>query len=154
MKSSIILPVILVLLLAACHKDKFETKPSIRIKTYNTKLISPNGSLVVTLECTDKEGDVQDSLTIIKTRQNIRVVPTIRDVLRYKFPTFPKNTTTELVATLDYQAILSAINPPSIPGSNPPQKESDTLQLGFIVRDNAGNTSDTITSDRIIVTRQ
>jgi hypothetical protein len=154
MKSSVILSFLFLLLLAACHKDKFETKPSIRIKTYNTKLVSPNGSLIVTLECTDKEGDVQDSLTIIKTRQNIRVVPTVRDILRYKFPTFPKNTTTEITTTLDYQSILSAINPPNIPGSNPPQKESDTLQLGFVVRDNAGNTSDTITSDRIIVIRQ
>ena len=145
----------MVLILTACHKDKFQTKPSLSIKSYNTKVVSaPNGSLIVTLECTDKEGDVQDSLTIIKTRQNIRVVPTIRDILRYKFPGFPKNTRTEIQATLDYQTILSAINPPNIPGSNPPQKAPDTLLLQFVVRDNAGNTSDTITSDRIIVIRQ
>jgi hypothetical protein len=143
----------LAVIAVACGKDKFQTKPTISIKSINTDLVPANGTFVVTLECTDKEGDVQDSVLIIKKRLNKRVVATIRDTIRYKFPSFPKSSRTFVEATLDYQTIISAITPPNIPGSNPVQKERDTLLLRFMVRDNAGNTSDTISSKQIIVIR-
>ena len=145
---------IFIIIAVACNKDKFLTKPTIKIKSLNTEFVPLNGSLIITLECTDKEGDVQDSVIIIKRRLNRRVVPTLRDTLRYKFPDFPNTPRTEVKATLDYQTILSAINPPIIPGSSPPQKELDTLILKMAVRDRAGHISDTITSKQIIVFRQ
>ncbi|HMK24720.1 MAG TPA: hypothetical protein VK483_01730 [Chitinophagaceae bacterium] len=145
---------IFIIIAVACNKDKFQTKPTIKIKSLNTEYIPLNGSLIIRLECTDKEGDVQDSVIIIKRRLNRRVVPTLRDTLRYKFPDFPNAPRTEVIATLDYQTILSAISPPIIPGSNPPQKELDTLILKMAVRDRAGHVSDTITSNQIIVFRQ
>ena len=138
----------------ACNKDKFLTKPTIKIKSLNTEFVPLNGNLIITLECTDKEGDVQDSVIIIKKRLNRRVVPTLRDTLRYKFPVFPNTPRTEVVATLIYSDIYSAENPPNIPGTNPPQKELDTLILKLAVRDRAGHTSDTITTNRVIVYRQ
>jgi len=144
----------LTVLITACDKDKFQTIPSLSIKSYSRKVVPPNGNIVITLEATDKEGDVQDSVIIIKLRMNQRVVATIRDTIRYKFPAFPKTDRILIQANLDYQTILSAINPPNIPGSNPPQREADTLLLKFAVRDNAGHTSDTVLSDQIIVIRQ
>ncbi len=143
-----------VVIVVACNKDKFQTKPTISIKSLNTEFIPLNGSLIITLECTDKEGDVQDSVIIIKRRLNRRVVTTLRDTIRYRFPVFPNSPRTEVIATLDYQTILSAQSPPNIPGSSPPQKERDTLILKLAVRDKAGHTSDTITSKQIIVFRQ
>src|SRR6185436_18995132 len=145
---------IFIIIAVACNKDKFQTKPTIKIKSLNTEYIPLNGGLIIRLECTDKEGDVQDSVIIIKRRLNRRVVPTLRDTIRYKFPDFPNTPRTEVIATLDYQTILSAQNPPNIPGSNPPQKELDTLILKMAVRDRAGHISDTITSNQIIVFRQ
>jgi hypothetical protein len=142
-----------VVIVVACNKDKFLTKPTIKIKSLNTEFVPLNGSLIITLECTDKEGDVQDSVIIIKRRLNKKVVPTLRDTLRYKFPVFPNSPRTEVIATLDYQTILSASSPPFIPGSNPPQRELDTLILKLAVRDKAGHISDTITTKQIIVFR-
>lgn len=153
MKRYFFLLTVILIVAVACNKDKFQTKPTLSIKSINTDVVPFNGTFVVNLECTDKEGDVQDSLIIIKRRLNQRVVATIRDTLRYKFPVFPTNTRTEIQATLDYQSILSALNPPNIPGSNPVTKERDTLILRFAVRDIAGNTSDTIESRQIIVIR-
>ncbi len=153
MKRLLFLFSIILIIAVACNKDKFQTKPRLEIKSYNTTLVPFNGTFVVNLRCFDKEGDVQDSLIIIKNRLNKRVVTTIRDTLRYKFPVFPKNSTTEIEATLDFQSILSALNPPNIPGSNPLTKELDTLILKFAVKDNAGNVSDTIQSREIYVTR-
>lgn len=143
-----------VALLFSCKKDRFQTKPTITVKEINTNFIPLNGKFIITLDCTDREGDVQDSVIIIKQRMNRRKVTTIRDTLRYKFPTFPTSTRTIVQATLDYQSILSALSPPFIPNSNPPQREPDTLRLRLAVRDKAGNTSDTITSPTIFVFRQ
>ena len=151
MKFSLLAAIALVVIVVSCGKDKFQTKPTISIKSVNTDLVPANGTFVVTLECTDKEGDVQDSVIIIKRRLNKKVVPTVRDTIRYKFPVFPKTSRTFVEATLDYQTILSAITPPTIPGSNPVQKERDTLLLRFAVRDNAGNTSDTISKQIIVI---
>lgn len=154
MKLSLFVLSAIIVVTIACNKDKFQTKPTISVKSINGNFIPLNGTFVITLECTDKEGDVQDSVIIIKKRLNRRVVATIRDTLRYKFPVFPSNTKTQVQATLDYQSILSAFNPPTIPGSSPPQKEVDTLILRMAVRDNAGHTSDTINSPTIYVFRQ
>lgn len=154
MKLSLFVIVALVVIAVACSKDKFLTKPTITVKSINGNAVPLNGTFVITLECTDKEGDVQDSVIIIKQRLNKRVVATIRDTLRYKFPVFPKNTKIQVQATLGYQDIISAINPPFIPGSSPAQRERDTLILRMAVRDNAGNTSDTIDSPTIYVFRQ
>lgn len=153
MKFSVIIAAVLVFTFIACNKDKFQTKPTISIKSINTEVVPLNGTFIITLECTDKEGDVEDSLILIKKRLNRRVVATVRDTLRFKIPTFPANSRTEIQAVLDYQNILSALNPPNIPGSNPLQKELDTLVLRLAVRDKAGNTSDTVESRQIYVIR-
>ena len=154
MKYSLVMLTVLVAIAVACNKDKFQTKPTISIKSLNGDYIPLNGSLVIKLECTDKEGDVQDSVIVIKRRLNKRVVTTLRDTIRYKFPVFPKTPKTEVDVTLDYQTLLSALNPPVIPGSSPPQREPDTLFLRLAVRDLAGNTSDTVDTRTIIVFRQ
>ena len=153
MKISLIVVTALTVIAVACGKDKFQTKPTITIKSINTEVVPANGTFVVNLECTDKEGDVQDSVIIIKNRLNKRIVPTIRDTIRFKFPSFPKSGRTFAEVTLSYQNIISAITPPNIPGSSPLQKERDTLVLKFVVRDNGGNTSDTISSKVIQVIR-
>jgi len=153
MKFRMIIAAVLVFTFIACNKDKFQTKPTISIKSINTEIVPLNGTFIITLECTDKEGDVEDSLILIKRRLNKRVVTTVRDTLRFKIPTFPANSRTEIQAVLDYQNILSALNPPNIPGSNPLQRELDTLVLRMAVRDKAGNTSDTVESRQIFVIR-
>jgi hypothetical protein len=146
---------LVIIIAVACNKDKFQTKPTIKFKELNATSIPFNGSFIFTLEATDKEGDVQDSVIIIKKRLNKRVAArTLRDTLRFRFPEFPKSQRTLIQATLDYTSLISAETPPFIPNSNPLQKEPDTLQFRLAVRDKAGNTSDTIESPVIYVFRQ
>ena len=154
MKFSLVLLALVSVIIFACNKDKFQTKPTISMRSMGSDFVPLNGELRFTLDVTDKEGDVQDSVIIIKRRLNKRVVPTLRDTLRYTFPEFPKTQRTQVQVTLDYQTILSAINPPTIPGSNPPQREPDTLVLRLAVRDKGGNTSDTLETPTIYVYRQ
>lgn len=154
MRISLSLLLFLFVVAMACNKDKFQTKPTITIKSMSGDYVPLNGSLQVTLECTDKEGDVQDSIIVIKNRLNKRVVATIRDTLKFKFPEFPTKTRTDIILTFDYQTIISAQSPPFIPGSVPAQRELDTLVLRMAVKDNGGHVSDTITSSQIRVFRQ
>lgn len=149
----VLLVLLCVCIFTTCSKNKFTTKPQLKIKSVNTDVVPLNGSITFRIEFTDKEGDPKDSLIVVKQRLNKRVVPTIRDVLSYIPPTFPDSKKGEFDLTLDYQTILSAISPPTIPGSNPPQKEADTLVVKFVSRDSKGNKSDTVSSGQIIVIR-
>ncbi|MGE5106900.1 MAG: hypothetical protein ACM3H8_05120 [Sphingobacteriales bacterium] len=153
MKTKVLLILLVIVSVLACKKDKLATVPKIKITNLNTTEVGLNGTLRVTMEFADKEGDVTDSIFVKKIRLNQRVVPTIRDSFRLKMPDFPANSRGEITLNLDYQAILSAITPPTIPGSIPPMKEPDTLIIKFALRDNAKNISDTVTTAQIAVIR-
>ncbi|MBI2729331.1 MAG: hypothetical protein HYX40_01010 [Sphingobacteriales bacterium] len=153
MKTKVLLIILVVAAVVACKKDKLDTVPKIKVKSLNTTEVPVNGTLRVTLEFADKEGDLQDTIFVKKIRLNKNAVPTIRDSFPLQMPDFPANTRGEITLDLNYQAILSAINPPTIPGSNPPQKEPDTLILKFSIRDLAKHLSDTATSSQLRVIR-
>ena len=143
-----------ILLLVACDKDKFQTKPQIKLVSVSTEVVPINGGLSVVLEFTDKEGDVSDTLYITKQRLNARTTTTIRDTLEYAIPEFPKTTQGEFELNLSYQnELISAETPPRIPGSEPPQYEPDTLNIKFLVKDRANNKSDSVIVSNIVVLR-
>lgn len=145
---------LIALVVAACDKDKFQTKPQIRIISSSTEVVPVSGTLQVVLEYTDKEGDVHDTLFITKQRLNRRVVPTLRDTLRFPIPEFPDRQSGQFELNLGYSNhLISATTPPRIPGSSPSRNEPDTLNLKFLVRDAEGNKSDSVILSNIIVIR-
>lgn len=153
MKKLLIVGFVLVVLFA-CNKDKYQTKPQISLKSVGAKVVPVNGVLNVVLSYTDKEGDISDSMYIRKIRLNKTVVATLRDSLRYKIPDFPNYDKGEIDLALQYQNhLISASNPPPIPGSNPSVPQPDTLLLKFWIRDKAGNVSDTVTTEQIVIIR-
>jgi hypothetical protein len=152
-KGSIFLITALCLVIVACSKDKFQTRPSLTLKSKSGDVVPVNGGMVFEFDYTDKEGDVSDTLFMRKVRLNRRVVPTLRDSLRYKVPTAPEKTQGEIELRLDYATLISAQNPPTIPGSNPVRREPDTLQFRFVLKDKANNKSDTLVIGPIVVIR-
>ncbi len=153
MKKLLIAGFVLVALLA-CNKDKYQTKPQISLRSIGGKVVPVNGVLNVVLNYTDKEGDISDSMFIKKIRLNKTVVATLRDSLRYKIPDFPNYDKGQIDLALQYQNhLISASNPPPIPGSNPSVPQPDTLVLKFWIRDKAGHVSDTVTTDQIVIIR-
>lgn len=144
----------LLFLLVACGKGKFETKPQLKLKSQSTDVVPIQGNLRLVFEYTDKEGDVSDTLLFKKERINLRKVATIRDAVFLKVPDFPKTSKGEFIVTFDYENYLkSAIEAPRVPGSDPAKYESDTLNLKFVLKDKAGNKSDTVRIDNLIVLR-
>ncbi len=146
----------LILLLAtvmvACKKNKFQTKPTLKLTSMNGNVVPAGAVLQLDFEFTDKEGDVNNSLFVQKIRTNKIKVPTIRDTFSLPVPEFPKNTKGTIQALLDYSTHLtSAINPPKDPVTG--KNQSDTLILKFVLRDRANNVSDTVTTSPVIVLR-
>jgi hypothetical protein len=142
-------------IVVSCNKDKFQSKPQITIKSTSGKVVDNGQSLRVELEYTDQEGDVDDTIVVKKERINQRrVTTTIRDIIYLTVPEFPNKTKAVISLDLEYQNhLISALNPPTVLGSNPPQKESDTLNLKFVLKDKGGNESDTVVLNGVVVLR-
>jgi hypothetical protein len=138
-------------LVLSCDKDKFETVPTLKVVSTSSDIIPKNGLLRVTLEFTDKEGDVTDSVILLRKRMNLKNTITSTPI-KYSIPVHPTATKAEITVDLEYQNGLvfgfPAIN---IPGTNPTQYERDTMQLKFVVKDAAGNKSDTATANVIVI---
>ncbi len=153
MKSKLLIFTILVSLFFACSKDKFQTKPQLKLKSLSTNVVAPAGNLRVLLECTDKEGDVDDSILVVRQRLNKKGLLTLPPS-PYKIPEFPNTSTAEFEITLNYQfGLVFGIPPIRIPGTIGNLNEPDTLNLKIVARDKAGNKSDTLLISNIVVIR-
>lgn len=135
--------------IVACGKDKLETKPSIKIKSFSSNIIPNGGGLRVELEFADKEGDISNALFVQKIRTNVKVLPTIRDTFSLLMPEFTNNSRGTIEVNMDYSNhLVSAINP-----GIPPNVADDSLTIRFALRDLKGNVSDTVSIKNIIVIR-
>jgi hypothetical protein len=157
MKIRIWLALIIVFGMIACGKDKFETVPQLTLKSIKPKApeaVDPikNPNLRINIEYTDKEGDVSDSLLIVRQRLNIKKPVTALNP--YDIPSFPTKDRGEFEVTLPYYTHLTVgMDAIPIPGTNPKRNEVDTLRLKIVARDKAGNKSDTLVVDNVYVIR-
>jgi len=144
-----------VFLLPACGKDRFQTKPQLKLISVSSDVVPVNGNLKVVIEYTDKEGDVSDTMYVTKQRLNARKVRTLFDTLALAVPEFPKTPKGDFEITLPYQGgLISAEQPPRRnPGVEPAEYEPDTLSIKFLVKDKANNKSDSVIVNNIVVLR-
>jgi hypothetical protein len=153
MKTYILSSICALLIFISCNKDKFQTTPQISIKRVSDKKVPVNGNLVVTLSYTDKEGDIDNNLDIIRERLNKKNTEAPL-VLPFPIVQFPDTDRGDIQIDLKYfDALTLSSNAIRIPGSNPPRFEVDTLRLKFVLTDKAGNVSDTVILNDVYVTR-
>lgn len=140
--------VLLTLVLISCGKDKYETTPTITIKDLSSEVVdAPSGTLRVTLESTDKEGDEGGGiLTYIRVRTNVNPIPNPGlndkvDTVNYLIPAFPKTSKKDIEISLIYDFL------------NEDPNKNDTMFFKFTLRDMANNQSDTVNS-KVIIARQ
>jgi hypothetical protein len=142
---------LLALLSVGCSKGKYETKPQITVTSVTPDPVPLGSSVRITLECTDKEGDVADSIYIIRERLNVKN-PRTQAALIYKIPDFPSAPKIDIQVDLDYSKDLTIQIPAiRIPGSNPLRNEPDTMRLKFVAVDKAENRSDTAVTSFIVI---
>ena len=154
MKTRILLAVIIVFGMISCDKDKFETKPQLEYLSRNTEVVEVGQDFRLNIEFRDKEGDVSDTLFIVRQRLN-KKGPVQLPASYYPIPDFPKTDKGEFEITLDYsQQLTAALTAIPIPGTGtPPKKEVDTLRIKIVARDLGGNKSDTLVVDNVYVIR-
>jgi len=140
------------LALTACDKDKVETTPHLKFKSFNSDVLPFSGTLRATLEFTDQEGDL-DSIFITRQRTNLRG-PSYLDFPYDGIPEFNKQNRGELLVTMNVSdKLMFNLNALRIPGTSPQQFEPDTLLLRFYIKDKEGNVSDTTSPQQLIVIR-
>ena len=152
MKTSIALAFILAVIVVACDKGRFQTKPQLKLKSQSPEIVpkTTGSALTLNIEYTDKEGDVTDSIIIVRQRLN-KARPVRTPPAHYTIPDFPKMDRGEFEITLAYQLqLITGITPIS---TGPTQFEIDTLLLKIVAMDKAGNKSDTLVVDKVYVIR-
>jgi hypothetical protein len=134
------------ILLISCNKDKFNTKPTLKLKSVNDNTISRNEDLIMNLTVTDAEGDLTDSITVIKKVRNCSQGSRID---KYKLPVFPitKNLNVDIAVGFSYSIAGT------YPGLSGPLcvNRNDSLKYQFVIKDAAGNLSDTVSTNEIVV---
>jgi len=139
------------LLFPGCSKDKYQTTPSLEIKSITPNPVPLNGTLTIDLNYTDKEGDIGDSIYVKKIRVNQKKLATVRDSFYLGFPgDVPDKTKGTIRLTLDYNTyVISANNPGS-----PPNAAPDSLIFRIAIMDKGKHWSDTTESGVVVVERQ
>ena len=142
MKKNTLIALIPCVFLFACSKNQFKTHLQIEVSSYNTKVIAPQQDLIIQLKFTDKGGDIsQGKFVYIPIHTNKRQLPPdlVLDSVASTIPQSPSNT----IGFLQLKLPWSYLNRSPV--------ENDTFYFRFVAVDRAGNKSDTVNSDRIVV---
>jgi hypothetical protein len=142
MKTIYLLLFSMMIFIAACSKSN-SGKPVISIESINS-VIPLNGELDAKLKFTQSNGQLSNgTFTAIRNRLNQQPAANpSADTIVSTIPTFPNESKGEFLFTLDYSYLHES------------DIENDTIQFKFAVTDNAGNTSDTVTTGQIVILYQ
>ena len=147
MKLKVLITFIAVIVIIACNKGNYQSTPTLKIKSLNGNVVPPGATLTISLEYTDKEGDLsQDTLLSIRRRLNRRPLPAggvSVDTLHNIIPKFPEKVKGEFDVSFDWATYLHQSD-----------IENDTIIFKFVVKDRAGHISDTVSTDKIVILRQ
>ncbi|MEO8943193.1 MAG: hypothetical protein ABI297_01205 [Ginsengibacter sp.] len=148
MRYTIIFSMILALGISGCGKDKFSTKPTLKFTEVNTTELRPGDILQFKMAFTDAEGDISNVITVKKVLLNC----TEGFEQDYPVPDFPsqQNQKGDLFVTFGY----SNSDAPTPIGKESFQDcptKVDSAVFKFVLKDKAGNISDTATSPVILI---
>jgi PKD repeat protein len=150
MKTKILVTLLLVSILGACGKDKYDTKPKLTFKSINGKTFKQGDVVAFTIEVTDAEGDIQDSIWIEKITRNCTTNKVL--LLKNRMPLFTatKNLKADISATFVYN-VTNGDYPVLVRSTCTSQNDSATMR--FWIKDKGGNVSDTVVSNEFVLLR-
>lgn len=155
-----LLPVfVLLVLITACEKSSFKAKPQLKMVSQSSVVpFSTDAIFSITCKFTDKEGDLSgasDSSLIYtakalnKRRIDYGSFDTSYAVVYTKLPDFPDKTSGEIEIQFQQPNYYRPIK-----NQDPGTDGNDTLVFKVLVKDRAGNISDTLTSGPIVLLGQ
>jgi hypothetical protein len=135
---------IIVIALAACSKDKFETTPTVKIDSFGPNEVIKGQHFRLVATVTDKEGDVKDRPLLIVRKQHLSGIVNVdtisQSISQLGTPVLDKF---ELQVTFNYGELEDGTILQNYDGV---ERE---ISIGLIVEDNEGNRSDYVESNRI-----
>lgn len=131
----------------SCNKDKFNTTPSLKFDSVNTKVLNKGEAIRFNLKVTDEEGDLTDSMFVFKVTRNCT---NSNNNGKFKIPVFPTNKKLDVEIEV---AFAYRNNTLGLPAIWEPQcaNRNDSCYFRFVLRDKAGNVSDTVNSPEIVI---
>ncbi|MEP7318120.1 MAG: hypothetical protein ABI921_05255 [Panacibacter sp.] len=150
MNTKILIAALTTLCLAACSKDKFNTKPTLEFKSTNSTVFQKGQLMEFVLRYTDKEGDIQNSLYL----EEVTKVDCSGNNFNTTYPVptslpLKNNSEGDIVVNYIYATNSPTGVPPTYPGAG--CQKNDTCYFRFALTDKANNTSDTVTSPQIVL---
>jgi hypothetical protein len=136
-----------VLFLLACSKDKFKTEPQVEIESLSPNEVFNDGIFTLRATVRDKEGDLQDTVYLVSKRFDENDLLLTNDTIPFSMVNFgfPDKTQIELEVKFSY-------------GEDRPgyifqnlETSDRNFALGIIVKDKAGNKSEYVESDKIVL---
>ena len=132
------------LLIISCNKDKFTTVPQLKYKSANITDVFPGDVLQMKLSFTDKEGDLDGLIYVQQYSINCTRTKFEDSLAIPKFPS-TSNSDGEIVVSYGYRV------PPSLVEPQCNDVKLDTCFFRFAIKDKAGNRSDTVQSEAIVL---
>ncbi len=134
----------------SCSKDTYTTKPQISFNNASATVLNQGNIVTFTIDFTDKEGDVQDTLWVQKISRTCPTTAGVQFTSKNKVPNFTP--TPNLKGKMEISFVYNA-NVPGTPSIIGCSNKNDTSYFKFWLKDKAQNRSDTISSPDIILIR-
>ncbi|ULQ53530.1 hypothetical protein [Flavihumibacter fluvii] len=149
-----LLPILLLLAsFSACQKNSYQTRPSLKLIDQSSVVPADNDAqFLIKLEFTDKEGDLPDaadsSVVYTAVALNVRKLDGGNEYpFEYtRLPDFPDKTSGELEIRPFRRNYYRAVTNPG-----PDEDSNDTIVMKILIKDRAGNASDTLTTGPIVL---
>ncbi len=148
MKIKLLTVVLLILSCVTCSKDTYNTKPTLIFESVNANVFPQPSIVTFKLQCTDKEGDVVDTIWIQRISKVANCV-TLSRIDSFRIPDFnpPKNVKADFEFTYNYGTIF----PPNLGACS---LNDDTSYFRFWMSDKGDHTSDTVQSPDLVFLKQ
>lgn len=140
---------LVVLAFSACRKGNFETKPTVTIDSFGPEEVTTGGFFQLRATVTDKEGDLQDSVIIVRKRYNGTTLLNTDSSKRVSLKGLgtPVKDKIELLITFVYGRLI----PEQAITQDLEYNFDRQLRVGLIVADNEGNRSEYVESEPILL---
>ncbi len=148
MKIKLLAAILLVLGCVTCSKDTYNTKPTLKFESVNATVFPQPSVVEFKLQCTDKEGDVVDTIWVQRISKVSRCA-SLSHIDSFLIPDFdpPKNVKADFVFTYNYGVII----PPNLAACS---LADDTSYFRFWMSDKANHVSDTVQSPDLVFLKQ
>ncbi|HEY2725652.1 MAG TPA: hypothetical protein VGI61_00650 [Parafilimonas sp.] len=156
MKIKLFAAVLIIFGCVTCTKNTYNTNPTLKFESVNATVFPQNTIVIFKLQCTDKEGDVVDTIWV-KRVSKVSNCTYLDSANSFPIPDFdpPKNVKAEFQFTYNYPVDQTGQGGATLGAcSDLGASLSDTCYFLFWMHDKAQHVSDTAQSPEIVLLKQ